>query len=541
MKKIFIMLSCVFILTALITCGDDKKKTSDATTTTVFVVGDSTVCNYDPLDPYYYPRYGYGTQLINFLDSSKIIVNDLALSGRSSKSFATDTTDTTAVANYATLKSSIKKGDYLIIGFGHNDEKYGSLYTNPNTDVTDTSSFQYYLYTYYVKVALDAGATPILCSPITRRSSSGAYTGSTIHNTVSDSAQTTAQPGGDYVAAVKALATAKGVAFVDLTTLTAKVQSDLYSASGATSTANFQAWVYGKSSSCDDTHTNLYGARYYAYLLLNEIANNSAITCSLKSYVTGLAIPELSILVGDANYTNPPSASIPTEANKSIYWNSVSSPWWGSVFGDVSNTGVSTMTTYFDITQVSSTSVSMRSGTTAGATSGKISSTSDGIAFFFQIVPIGKDFTFSATATLNKIYTAHDQVSFGIMVRDGVWIDIADSSLVTNYVACGPLNMTKTAITATSGPYSSFARDTSLSTPRYGNPVSALSVVPTAGAVIPMKIVKSGSTYTVTYGSEAPFTYTVDLGKSEPTNVYVGTFTARSCQVDFSNITLTIN
>ncbi|MCR5350724.1 MAG: hypothetical protein K6E20_07030, partial [Acholeplasmatales bacterium] len=43
-------------------------------TQTVFMVGDSTMCGYEPLDPYYYPRYGYGTQLINYLDSEYITV-----------------------------------------------------------------------------------------------------------------------------------------------------------------------------------------------------------------------------------------------------------------------------------------------------------------------------------------------------------------------------------------------------------------------------------------------------------------------------------
>nr|MCR4822583.1 hypothetical protein [Treponema sp.] len=88
---------------------------------TVWVVGDSTVCDYTKEDgtltdaTYFYPRYGYGTQLSNYL-SSKITVKNLALSGRSSKSFLSED-------NYTTLKDGIKSGDFLIVGFGHNDEK----------------------------------------------------------------------------------------------------------------------------------------------------------------------------------------------------------------------------------------------------------------------------------------------------------------------------------------------------------------------------------------------------------------------------------
>ena len=51
---------------------------------TIYLVGDSTVCSFT--DGYYYPRYGYGTQLGNYLDEKATVIN-LALSGRSSKSF----------------------------------------------------------------------------------------------------------------------------------------------------------------------------------------------------------------------------------------------------------------------------------------------------------------------------------------------------------------------------------------------------------------------------------------------------------------------
>ena len=54
---------------------------------------------------------------------------NLALSGRSSLDFLSE-------ANYATLKNSIKAGDYLLIGFGHNDEKYtdSDRFTYPALD-----------------------------------------------------------------------------------------------------------------------------------------------------------------------------------------------------------------------------------------------------------------------------------------------------------------------------------------------------------------------------------------------------------------------
>ena len=79
----------------------------------IYVVGDSTVCDYsEKPDNYYLQRFGYGTQLYNYLnlDNANQVVN-LALSGRSSLSFLTE-------ANYTKLKNEIGDGDYLIIGFG---------------------------------------------------------------------------------------------------------------------------------------------------------------------------------------------------------------------------------------------------------------------------------------------------------------------------------------------------------------------------------------------------------------------------------------
>ena len=72
--------------------------------TNVYMVGDSTMCNYNPLDKYYYPRYGYGTQMQNYLSKKASVVN-LALSGRSSLSFTTE-------SNYSTLKNDINQKEH---------------------------------------------------------------------------------------------------------------------------------------------------------------------------------------------------------------------------------------------------------------------------------------------------------------------------------------------------------------------------------------------------------------------------------------------
>ena len=489
---------------------------------TLYLVGDSTVAQFN--DPYYYPRYGYGTQIGKYLSPS-VTVNNLALSGRSSKSYI----DPADNANYAMLMSGLKAGDYLMIGFGHNDEKADpSLYTNPNTDVTDPTSFQYYLYTYYIKPALTVGATPILTTPIVRRDSAGVYAGAKVHVTTDVVSAGVTYPGGDYPKAIRDLGAAMGITVIDNTMTTLALGKQIFAASGAAGTANLQAWVSMAITSVDDTHTNIYGGAYYAYLIAHDLAASSL---PLKDYVLpGIAPPDISILVVNPNWK--PIVYAPPV--RSTVW-TTTAPWQGSVFGDVGGTSkIGDGSFSISETSASPLVVSMRSGT-ATASAGKISAATDGIAFYFQQVPIAKDFTLKATATVTSITYNNSQVGFGLMVRDAAWTDVSDASLLSSYVAAGTLKGNAPATA-----WAAFQRDTSAPTQLTGTVVSSAADVPIAGSVIDLTIVKTGSTYTCTYGTEAPAVYTIDLNAIDGDFVYAGLFTARECQVEFSNVSLTV-
>ena len=80
---------------------------------TVYVVGDSTVCSFSAAG--YQPKFGYGTRLSRYL-AHGVAVKNLALSGRSPKSFLSE-------PQYAELCRRLSSGDYLVIGFVHNDDK----------------------------------------------------------------------------------------------------------------------------------------------------------------------------------------------------------------------------------------------------------------------------------------------------------------------------------------------------------------------------------------------------------------------------------
>ena len=126
----------------------------------LFIVGDSTLCHYDDEPDRFIPRNGYGMWLHKYFKDLNVV--NLALSGRSSKSFVSED-------YYAKLLKEMGKGDYLLICFGHNDEKTDDRRTDPTMAVDDPASMSYWLYNYYVSKAKAVGATPIMVSSIVRR------------------------------------------------------------------------------------------------------------------------------------------------------------------------------------------------------------------------------------------------------------------------------------------------------------------------------------------------------------------------------------
>lgn len=127
----------------------------------LYVVGDSTAAVYGNDR---YPRTGWAQKLQNYFSDNTVV--DLALSGRSSKSFK-------AEKNYETLQNELKPGDYLIVQFGHNDSKKddAARYTDPSGDRFTEGSYKKSMYEY-IELARDKGANPILATSISRRQTS---------------------------------------------------------------------------------------------------------------------------------------------------------------------------------------------------------------------------------------------------------------------------------------------------------------------------------------------------------------------------------
>lgn len=526
MKKNLWILSCAFILFFVPVFGEDSGKNSTPASAqksvTVFMVGDSTMSEFS--DNYYYPRYGYGTQLQNFL-SGDVTVSNLALSGRSSKSFVSE-------KNYSVLKGNIKKGDYLIIGFGHNDEKTDpGLYTDPTKPASDAVSFKYHLYTYYIKTALDAGATPILCTPIVRRSPSGTYTGSYIHSTNTETTGGVTYNGGDYAKCIRDLGKEKGITVIDATALT----KSLYESLGASGTLSLHAWLNTKESSVDNTHLNIFGAKYVSYLVAKALNSSDS---SLKQFVRAdIAAPVKTADLAPNKKFVQPAYNAPSV--KSSLWKTQEADWWGTVFGDCGGAEKISDGVTFDILSPAVSSVKINAGTKEAGV-GKIAANTDGVAMYFRKIPVSADFTLTATATVGAyLNNADNQVSFGLMVRDAVLIDTFDNSFLANYVVCGPLFMKRGA----GAWWSSYCRDTvqPSGSQLAGTTTGAGVPVPASGNVIKLSVSKKGNVYTVKYGNEAAAVYTLDLNLVDSDYIYAGPFAARKAEVTFTDIRLTID
>lgn len=154
---------------------------------TVYLAGDSTVANYASNRT---PRAGWGQMLPQMFDE-QIIVKNEAVPGRSTKSFINE-------GRLSKILNQIQKGDYLLIQFGHNDEKSydPSRYTDPAT------SYQHYL-KEYIDGARQKGATPILVTPVERWSFSADGKALATH--------------GHYPGAMKELGRKENVPVIDLT------------------------------------------------------------------------------------------------------------------------------------------------------------------------------------------------------------------------------------------------------------------------------------------------------------------------------------
>jgi lysophospholipase L1-like esterase len=127
---------------------------SCSTQITLYTIGDSTMANKP--EPGKNPERGWGQMLQPYFTDA-VIVDNRAVNGRSTRSFIVE-------KRWDSIYNVLKKGDYVFIQFGHNDEKEADpkRYTSPH------SSYRNNLIRF-VEDSRKKGAHPVLLTSIVRR------------------------------------------------------------------------------------------------------------------------------------------------------------------------------------------------------------------------------------------------------------------------------------------------------------------------------------------------------------------------------------
>ena len=232
MRKIGALLFLAFILIA--GCNPSKL-------ITVYTIGDSTMAN---KEVEVYPETGWGQVFQNYFDS-KVHVSNHAVNGRSSKSFIDE-------GRWKIVLDSLKRGDYVFIQFGHNDEKADkpAVYSDPQTGYRQNLG-------KYISETRAKGATPILLTPIIRRRF--------------DADGSLIDTHGKYPDAVREVAANLNVQFIDMQKLTHVLISSL----GNEPSKKMYLWTAPDpkfpAGRKDDTHLSVEGARTFAGLVAEAV------------------------------------------------------------------------------------------------------------------------------------------------------------------------------------------------------------------------------------------------------------------------------
>jgi lysophospholipase L1-like esterase len=118
----------------------------------IFIIGDSTAANKEAKA---FPETGWGMEFSSFFND-QVNVNNRALNGRSTKSFINE-------KRWDAVKNELNPGDFVLIQFGHNDEK-----VDKPTVGTSLQEFKENLIRY-VNETQSKAAYPVLLTPIARR------------------------------------------------------------------------------------------------------------------------------------------------------------------------------------------------------------------------------------------------------------------------------------------------------------------------------------------------------------------------------------
>jgi len=208
---------------------------------TVFLAGDSTVT-----DQRHEPYSGWGQMLPRFFQQG-VAVSNQAESGLALYSFEHQ-------KRLEKILSMMKKGDYLFIQFGYNDQKDKSPGAGPFTSYKANLK-------KFVEATRSKDGIPVLVTPMERRH----WKGDELQPSLSDFAE-----------AVRQVGTEEKVSVIDLNAMSLKLYTELGPEKSTKAFVHYPANTFpGQDKPLkDDTHHNAYGGYELARCVVEGIKAN---------------------------------------------------------------------------------------------------------------------------------------------------------------------------------------------------------------------------------------------------------------------------
>ncbi len=219
--------------------------------TTVFLCGNSTVVDQEDE-----PWASWGQMITRWFDD-KVAIANYAESGLSATTFL-------AQGRLDKILTQLKQGDYVIVEFGHNDEKE----KKPGDGA-------WYSYSRNLKIFADrvkaAGGNIIFCTPTARR----AFKNGRNSNTH-----------GDYPEAMKTVAKRENVPFIELTQMSTSLYEALGEEKSKCALVHYPLGTFPgqEKALADNTHFNPFGAWQIAKMIVMGLKQlNSPLVEHLRS------------------------------------------------------------------------------------------------------------------------------------------------------------------------------------------------------------------------------------------------------------------
>ncbi len=215
---------------------------------TLYTVGDSTMAENpylaeDPTDP----GRGWVDGLPQYLDAEKIVIRNVAVYGRSTKSYIDQ-------GRWQSVVDRLRPGDMVLIQFGHNDQKSEdpARYTDPQTTYRENLRKM-------IAETREKGAIPMLATSIVRR-----------HFNADGTLQESI---GRYVPAALEVGAETGTPCVDMNAMTKKLVEGYGPEASKALYIHVGPGLYKRfpDGKQDDTHLCVRGAEEFSRLFVNAV------------------------------------------------------------------------------------------------------------------------------------------------------------------------------------------------------------------------------------------------------------------------------